>query len=115
MFRFILFCLVLIGVFAGSFYYLYSGKPIPETSASTPAASESTASTAARSDSNPAPAGPVWSTRCDEGKKHCEIFQRLEVVKTKQRLVELAFGFPENKDLAKLVAILPMASCYLRG
>lgn len=61
-----------------------------------------------------------WSVRCDaqrEGdqKGHCEVFQRLIVQETGQRVVEFAIGFPQDKDNARGVMILPLGISLPEG
>ncbi len=64
-------------------------------------------------------AGPQWTKRCDKaesGKKGtCEIFQRLVVKDTGQRVAEFAVGFPEKKDAARGVVVLPLGILLTDG
>lgn len=65
-------------------------------------------------------AGESWVMRCNEpqdGKsgaakpdqnKSCEIFQRLVVSDSGQRIAEFAIGFPSDQDMARGVAVLPL-------
>lgn len=58
----------------------------------------------------------LWSVRCDEGKENsCEIFQRLVVKETGQRVAEFAIGFPEDKDVARGVVVLPLGILLTGG
>jgi len=54
----------------------------------------------------------IWVSRCNkniEGKeKYCEIYQRLIVKETNQRMVEFAIGYPEGSSEARGVLILPL-------
>lgn len=55
----------------------------------------------------------AWSVRCDKGEdgvtKHCEMFTRLNLQKTNQRVVEFAIGYKEGETkTASGVAILPL-------
>lgn len=62
-----------------------------------------------------APASP-WSVRCSEGEdKSCEIFQRLVVKETGQRVAEFAIGFPDGKKEARGVVILPLGILLPEG
>jgi len=68
------------------------------------------------------PAAPqaAWQVRCEDAKpenketkqpatpKMCEVFQRLTVEKTGQRVVEVAFGYPVDKKELNGVVILPL-------
>lgn len=57
-----------------------------------------------------------WIVRCndqedvklDNKRGKCEIFQRLSLKDTGQRVVELAIGFPDDKDAARGIFILPL-------
>lgn len=55
-----------------------------------------------------------WTVRCskpegaENAEEHCEIFQRLIVQETGQRVVEFAIGFPEDKKTARGVIIMPL-------
>lgn len=57
----------------------------------------------------------AWFLRCNkpedrelENKRGaCEIFQRIDVRDTGQRLVEMAIGFPDDKEAARGIFILP--------
>lgn len=57
-----------------------------------------------------------WIVRCNneddiklENKRgKCEIFQRLSLKDTGQRVVEMAIGFPDDKDAARGIFILPL-------
>lgn len=62
----------------------------------------------------------AWTVRCAEpaeggdvtappvDKSQCEVFQRLVVRDTGQRVSEFAIGFPHNQDAARGVIILPL-------
>lgn len=57
--------------------------------------------------------GTPWAIRCAKDEKtgksgKCEIFQRLVVKETGKRVVEFAVGFPESKDSARGVVVLPL-------
>lgn len=72
---------------------------------------ESTEATASRD----APA-ELWTVRCAEneegekmeGRGGCEVFQRLVAAEGGQRVAEFAIGFPEDKEAARGVIILPL-------
>jgi len=57
-----------------------------------------------------------WIVRCnnegdielEEKRGKCEIFQRLSLKDTGQRVVEMAIGFPEDKETARGIFILPL-------
>jgi invasion protein IalB len=58
-----------------------------------------------------------WAERCSEAakddkkdktKKYCEVFQRLDVKDTSTRVAEMVVGFPDGKDTARGVVILPL-------
>ncbi len=55
-----------------------------------------------------------WQKRCDEvqvkekKEKYCEVFQRLDVKESSKRVAEIAVGFPEGKDAARGVVVLPL-------
>jgi invasion protein IalB len=53
-----------------------------------------------------------WQKRCADKKseeaKKCEIFQRLAIKKSDMRVAEFAIGFPEKKDTARGVVVLPL-------
>ncbi len=57
----------------------------------------------------------LWSTRCSDGatgkdvkRGTCEVFQRLNLKETNQRLIEFAVGFPEGRDDARGIIVLPL-------
>ncbi|HRC26460.1 MAG TPA: invasion associated locus B family protein, partial [Alphaproteobacteria bacterium] len=53
----------------------------------------------------------LWTVRCQESDKkreHCEVFQRLIVKETGARAAEFAIGFPEDKNVARGVIVLPL-------
>ncbi|NCC21777.1 MAG: hypothetical protein EOM26_04855 [Alphaproteobacteria bacterium] len=58
----------------------------------------------------------LWSVRCAEGEDGekmqgrggCEVFQRLVAAEGGQRVAEFAIGFPEDKEAARGVIILPL-------
>lgn len=55
--------------------------------------------------------GDLWTVRCqesDKAKEHCEVFQRLIVKESGARVAEFAIGFPEKKDAARGVVVLPL-------
>lgn len=62
-----------------------------------------------------------WSTRCTKDKeKKCEMFARLETVPAKQRVAEVALGFPQHsKEIkegeAEGVIILPLGMLLPTG
>jgi len=57
-----------------------------------------------------------WTKRCDEqGNDYCEIFQRLVVKESNQRLIEFAIGYPEKKKDAQAVIILPLGVAVSKG
>ncbi len=82
--------------------------------------SKSAATTAAAK--TDAPSEP-WSLRCNEPLKegetptrgNCEIFQRMVVAETGQRVAEFAIGYPEGKEEARGVVILPLGILLTAG
>jgi invasion protein IalB len=66
----------------------------------------------------PAAAEKPWSVRCNKDEKgkeisepkrgNCEIFQRLVVKDTGQRFVEVAIGFPKEKESARGIIVVPL-------
>lgn len=51
----------------------------------------------------------AWAVRCNKDTdKRCEMFQRLVIQETGQRVAEFAIGFPEDKTKARGVLILPL-------
>ncbi len=54
----------------------------------------------------------MWAVRCsaeeDDPARECEIFQRLSIKDTGQRVAEFAVGFPQNQGVARGVIILPL-------
>jgi invasion protein IalB len=54
----------------------------------------------------------LWFSRCnkasEDAKEYCEIYQRLVVKETNQRMVEFALGYPEGSQTARGVIILPL-------
>ena len=61
-----------------------------------------------------------WVKRCNELKEgektaHCEIFQRLIVKESGQRIAEFAIGFPKDKQGARGVMILPLGMLLTEG
>lgn len=60
----------------------------------------------------------LWTVRCqeeDKARAHCEIFQRLIVKETGARVAEFAIGFPESKDVARGVIVLPLGMLLQSG
>lgn len=53
-----------------------------------------------------------WSVRCSSDKpapgRECEVYQRLVVAKTGQRVAEFAVGFPKDKQDGRGVIVLPL-------
>lgn len=72
-------------------------------------AQEGTAAEAAAMDS-------TWFLRCNEEgdaeasnkRGKCEMFQRQDVKETGQRVIEFAIGYPEGKDQARGILIMPL-------
>jgi invasion protein IalB len=70
-------------------------------------------------------AGKPWEVRCekdpatkkDEGPKRgrCEIFQRLTLKKTGERVMEAAIGFPKDKNTARGIFIAPLGILLQAG
>ncbi len=58
-----------------------------------------------------------WTQRCNtDGDMHCEVFQRLMIKETKQRLIEFAVGYPkETKGKAQAVILLPLGVMVSEG
>ncbi|PJB71099.1 MAG: hypothetical protein CO093_06055 [Alphaproteobacteria bacterium CG_4_9_14_3_um_filter_47_13] len=61
-----------------------------------------------------------WIVRCNEAdgevrKGSCEIFQRLIIAESGERVAELAIGFPEDRDDARGVIILPLGMMLSEG
>jgi len=61
--------------------------------------------------------GEFWTKRCSPGEKpHCEIFQRLTMKDTGQRLAEVAIGFPaERKGKGQAAVVLPLGAKLSEG
>ncbi len=60
----------------------------------------------------------LWTVRCQESDKkreHCEVFQRLIVKETGARVAEFAIGFPEDKNVARGVIVLPLGMLLQSG
>jgi len=63
----------------------------------------------------------AWLVRCNDtaksetDKSSCEVFQRLVMQETGQRVVEFAVGFPEGKEVARGVLILPLGVLLPEG
>ena len=60
----------------------------------------------------------LWAKRCEtEGEKkgQCELFQRLVVKETGKRVVEFAVGYPEKKEEARGVIVLPLGILLTEG
>jgi invasion protein IalB len=69
---------------------------------------------------NAAPAADAknaWMPRCNEGEdKHCEVFKRLIVAETGQRLVEMAVGYPTDLNgRAQAVILAPLGLLTTAG
>ena len=71
----------------------------------------------AAQDSKPVPAAAAenkesWNVRCSAEKgvagRECEVYQRLVVAKSGQRIAEFAVGFPKDKPDGRGVIILPL-------
>jgi invasion protein IalB len=61
-----------------------------------------------------------WTVRCEKGAKNdksgkCEIFQRLVLQESGKRVAEMAIGFPEKKDSARGVIVLPLGVLLTEG
>lgn len=94
----------------------FAAAPVPSiaaTEASPPAASPAPAKKAS---------GEIWSERCNAKEKadgpkrgRCEVFQRLIVKDTGQRLVEVAVGFPREKKTARGIVIVPLGILLQSG
>jgi invasion protein IalB len=61
-----------------------------------------------------------WTVRCEKGAKSqkdgkCEIFQRLILKENGKRVTEMAIGFPEKKDTARGVIVLPLGVLLTEG
>jgi invasion protein IalB len=54
--------------------------------------------------------GQPWSVRCTSDKpgRECEVYQRLVVAKSGQRVAEFAVGFPKGKQDGRGVIVLPL-------
>lgn len=55
----------------------------------------------------------AWRIRCDDSalddtSRQCEMFQRLSLMETGQRVMEFAVGYPPEKDQARGVLVLPV-------
>lgn len=90
-------------ILAGLAALLVSGATLVLTNAFAAGKEEKTASAT--------PPGDLWTVRCqesDKAKEHCEVFQRLIVKESGARVAEFAIGFPEKKDLARGVVVLPL-------
>lgn len=57
-------------------------------------------------------AAEPWTVRCSSDKpdagRECEVYQRLAVAKTGQRVAEFAVGFPKGKQDGRGVIVLPL-------
>lgn len=62
-------------------------------------------------------AGDVWTVRCSEveSRQECEMFQRLTLVQTGERVVEMAFGFPPHKPEGRGAIVLPLGVLLTEG
>jgi len=121
MIRSILLVLVLVVVVGGSYFMFFSGKgdDAPQTAGKLTAPQGQPVADGKKGAPAPAASGgeDVWAQRCSkEGDKHCEVFQRLVVEETKQRLVEFAVGYPsELKGEAQAVVLLPLGVLVSEG
>lgn len=102
--RFVVVVLVILAAAAGGYYFFAKKKNDAPTLASAGQAQTSAGKPAAGE------ATEFWTKRCTPGDKpHCEVFQRLTVSETGQRLAELAIGYPPGKDgKAEAALILPL-------
>ena len=61
----------------------------------------------------------LWSVRCTAAEgapaRECEIFQRLVVAKSGQRVAEFAVGFPKDKKEGRGVIVLPLGILLEEG
>jgi invasion protein IalB len=89
----VVFCTMVIGILAGT------GKPV--------ASQEEELS--------------AWAVRCSEtseqasGQPRCEMYQRLVVQETGQRVAEFAIGYPADSQKARGVVILPLGILLTEG
>lgn len=123
--RTLLLSLALFVVLGGSYYLFFSGKDagdqqtIGETVSTAPQAGGNPAADAKAPAAKPGvrASGEMWTQRCNEdGDKHCEVFQRLVMQDTNQRLVEFAVGYPkELKGEAQAVIVLPLGVMVSEG
>ncbi|HEY8190097.1 MAG TPA: invasion associated locus B family protein [Micavibrio sp.] len=85
--------------------------------AAAPAAVQSAA--AAKQAAAGQPTGEPWSVRCSGDKptldRECEVYQRLIVSKTGQRVAEFAVGFPKGKTDGRGVIVLPLGILLEEG
>lgn len=102
--------IVLILIAGGAYVYFQREASMP-VAAGTPRIS-----TAQTGDTIPAD-GDYWTKRCNEqGEKYCEIFQRLMIEETNQRLIEFAIGFSkESKNTAQAAIVLPLGVMVAEG
>lgn len=97
--------LVLIATGAISFFFLGEGVTKQAVSKE-PEKIEQTSKTASENNS-------PWSVRCNKDEQGnaagCEVFQRITVKESGQRVIEFAIGYPQGKEKpAKGVIILPL-------
>lgn len=119
MIRTLLIALVVVALALVGYYY-FSGKRTGDvqvidntSSSSSPSASAASTAKPAPDEKSPPATGEFWTKRCD---KHCEIFQRLTITETKQRLLEFAVGYPEEmKGSAQAVIVLPLGIVVSQG
>lgn len=101
-------CLIL-ALFIGASWFITrdTGVAVPDETAA--------AGVAAQEEAGVRPA-PLWVKRCNEQQPpHCELFQRLSVRETGQRLIEVAIGFPAGADRAQVGLILPLGIAVAEG
>jgi len=108
--KLILIVLVLVIAGAGAYYVM---GPMKAQNSPNVMSAAGTESTGTPGDAVP---GEFWTKRCNEGEpQYCEIFQRLVIKENNQRLLELAVGYPEGKESAQAVMILPLGITVAKG
>lgn len=96
---------LVIAVGAGSYFYTKSGIKAAQPSPQGAAVSAEEAA-----------AGELWSKRCNEATPpYCEIFQRIIIKESGQRLLEFAIGKPEGASEAQAALILPLGITMTQG
>lgn len=109
--------IVIVAVGAGYYFLVYNKKTDANLAGYVPPSMEDGSSPAAGDDAPPVSNGEFWTKRCaEEGEKHCEVFQRLMVKETNQRLIEFAVGYPKDANaVAQAAIIIPLGVVVSEG